>query len=287
VNTLGIYAVFVLLMTTALTGHDLRRLRLRLSRNSTSDQQQWAAAFAGTDLSRLALRLLAFAPAFAQNAHRPPSFNPGEGRREILRFYWDSLVRVQFATVLAALFTVGVAAWIQNKAPGSNLGTGLPLEWTLAIISAVLLLGALSWIIIGSTAEKLIDALGSLVFESRGALAESVPETNAADGASLGLAEHILTLLEQNRQVFWEASARIIESTDRLATIIERRSETDSARNGLDSTELSEMKTAIDRLTTTISGLPIGRADAESLRPAPRPPENIGRDIRALLKQFE
>lgn len=109
VNSLGIYAGFVLLMTTALALRDMRRLRLHLSQPRPPDQQQWAAAFAGTALSRLPLRLLALAPTFGHNSTRPPSLNAGECRQEILRLYWDSLVRAQFATVLAGFLAIAVA----------------------------------------------------------------------------------------------------------------------------------------------------------------------------------
>jgi hypothetical protein len=72
--------------------------------------------------------------------------------------------------------------------------------------------------------------------------------------------------------------------------MMETHSDKAPARNGFDS-QSSELKTAIDRLTATINGLPkLAQStvtEVENLISQPSHSENLRRDIRALLKQFD
>ena len=104
-GTLFLYAVLVLLLTTATIVLDVSRVRFRLRRLVGATRAAWARAFAGTGLVRLATRLLRLSPAastFTSDTilvERP--FEVGNARQEIARFYQDWLARGHFFTALA------------------------------------------------------------------------------------------------------------------------------------------------------------------------------------------
>src|SRR5580704_4902415 len=91
-GTLFLYAVLVLLLTTATIVLDVSRVRFRLRRLVGATRAAWARAFAGTGLVRLATRLLRLSPAastFTSDTLVERPFEVGNARQEIARFYQD------------------------------------------------------------------------------------------------------------------------------------------------------------------------------------------------------
>jgi hypothetical protein len=106
---LSLYAIFVLLISTAVFLVRLRRLRVRLAKLPRTPEEL-QNAFSGTGLERLARRIFDLSPADA--APQPQVLLlqsrvvPSQARHEVKSLFRDWLIRAQFLTALLLLIGV-------------------------------------------------------------------------------------------------------------------------------------------------------------------------------------
>src|SRR5690349_1014621 len=116
------YSLLALLLTTALLIISMLQARFRLTEVVTHDQL--LAALAQTGLKRLGSRILdPAAPESATGISIRYSFR--RARRQILHFYRNRLLRVQFFTGVAGLLAVAALGWGQDYLP-TQLKTAIP-----------------------------------------------------------------------------------------------------------------------------------------------------------------
>ena len=305
---LTVYAAFVLFGTTAITLIDLRRVRSRLAALRAPTQRDWFAAFAGTGLTRLAVRILDLAPADGSTPGGKiilqSRFATVEAHREIARLHRNWLVRVHFFTALGILLTVAALGLAQDHALVLDVGAAIPTGLIVAAVIALIALGVLGRVAVEAAAETLLDAIGKLPFERLDlALLRAliVSSENRVDVVSVGYGseaplepttELLTTRLERDHQTLWEAITRITENTEVLTRVVQTISELPGQSTMADPDGLADVKLAIDRLTATVNRLPdvvqLPVSGSEETPPRLSSREgDLGRDLRALLSEFD
>jgi hypothetical protein len=280
---LAAYAGLVLLLTTAAVALDLVRVRFRLDGPGTPSHGEWAAAFAGTGLARLADRALDLAPADPRQAAAVAElvlqsrFDPGRLRREVLCHYRDWLVRGHFATALVLLAVIAGLGLAQDYANARVAGFLMPSRSALAAIGALAVLAVCGRLAVAAAAEPLIDTIAQLplprvemrLFDALSALVHRDGEIVRAGSAAVPattainpMLERLALALEGGRDALREAIARLSANSAALAAAARAIAEhqTGSGQPGADPGAVAELRQAITALAVTIEHLPAATA---------------------------
>jgi hypothetical protein len=288
VSSLAMYAGIVLLLSTAITLVDLRRVRSRLSAVLSPTRGEWFASFEGTGLARLAARLLDLADeetSVSGQAVLRFRFDIGFGRQEIRYKFRNSLTRVHFFTALVALIGMAGLGWAREQALFALPGLAIPGGPIFAVVAALVALFALATLAVNAAAEPLLDEIADLRF-------------GRLDDA---LVRAVAVVCEARADVFQSGSdktleptiiERLTESVEALTTILHATSERPGQDPDLDVRKLSDLKIAMDRLTATLERLPAVLQQPASgsapTNPGQIPREgDLRRDLRELLNEFE
>jgi hypothetical protein len=311
---IALYAGLVLMLTTAFFVIGLRRIRFGLSRNALT-RDRWIALFAETGLDQLATRIVDLVPAegaaWRERLVLQSRFDAGNARRETRHLYRDWLVRTSFFTAFALLLTMIGLAWIQKYARISISGIGLQANPIVAAVLALAIFGALGRLAVDTAVEPMLDRITKLSLERLdiGLLrtltdlaerARTAPFPGSAPVPAVfsePILERLFIVFEGLRDSLHNSTTRLAANADLLATTARALSEgrTEKAEMPPDLSAVAELKATMEALTVAIERLP-GIAqqtlkgpvvESHSLGSQTMPNDELGRELRELLKEFE
>ena len=263
------YSLLALLLTTALLIISMLQARFRLTEVVTHDQL--LAALAQTGLKRLGSRILdPAAPESATGISIRYSFR--RARRQILHFYRNRLMRVQFFTGVAGLLAVAALGWGQDYLP-TQLKTAIPagpaFVAALVLIFLFVTLGEMAVDVVGKALLGRLSELPSrkeamstslIAAESErggpGSLPGSVATPIEAIAPILDSIDRLMETIERGRSSIREPMLQLSASAEALATMAKALSErpVDTTQSGSEAGG-AELRTAIERLTAKIEQL--------------------------------
>jgi hypothetical protein len=315
--TVILFGFIVLLLVTAEIVLSIIRVRNRIERQAPRTQEEWFAAFSRTGIADLHRRLLRVAPSDAA----PPShkllleglFEPTQARQELARFYRNLLTRSHFFTALAVLLGALGAGLAQQYRIIEISDPPIATAPILAGFCTLMILVTIGRLAVDAAAEPLLNRIDLLPVERLEIAllhdATLAPKKENPDRLSDVPSEAISAIMtsltravDGGRQSFDAAVAQLMASAEALisaARIFSDQLQHVHNQSPADSGAQTELRAAIEQLTTVIETLPyqVGSfpplalqesVSDTALLPASLTQErNMGSDLRRLLRQLE
>jgi hypothetical protein len=311
---LSLYAIFVLLISTAVFLVRLRRLRVRLAKLPRTPEEL-QNAFSGTGLERLARRIFDLSPADA--APQPQVLLlqsrvvPSQARHEVKSLFRDWLIRAQFLTALLLLIGVCGLSALNAYSAIMAFPVVLPFSLLAAALLAVIIIAVFCEIVLQAATERLLDAIVLLPTERLDAhllvqLADFGKRANEPSPTPTPMAgvayeralERLGLLLEGIAELLQNSAKDLTTCADLLASTM--RASSDREERGSILREegsaaelkivLEELIRAIRPLTSMIKHIPDAiKPSGADTAPAGQNTANVdlGREVQRLLKEFE
>ena len=311
-----LYGALVLLLTSAVFVVGLYRMRKRL-RQTPQTRDQWVALFAGTGLDRLADRILDLAPpddrGHPQNLLLQSRIDPGQIRREVVFLFRDWLTRTHFFSALALLLAISGWSAFQEYARVSVIAAVFPIHLALAAVLVIAIVALLAQTAVNRATEPVLDAITGLslvridthLFRNLSDLAERAsnarPETSSAPGPAIPFGptlERFTVVLEDTLASLDRSTARLAANADLLEAAMRALTDREANAAAVPRAERAEeLKIAVEELTAAIERLSKGermppaieaegQERAASTSQAVSDTTDLGREVRALLKEF-
>lgn len=309
-----LFALFVMLLTTAVMIIDASRVRSRLDRSRLPTRQDWEEAFAATALSGLDTRLLDLAPHERRSSSQDISllsrFDAAAARREIGRQFSRHLARAQFFTALGLAFAIALFGWTLKLGAHSAIPVAIPAAGIAVAALVLALLAAIGRAIVMMAAEPLLDTIAALPFERLESelmrriggvlLAGSADRARLPPPPSPAIEAQLVRLTEsigETRRVLVDATENLSRHAETLAlaarSIAERPSE--SGTSDLRSSDSEALRAAIERLAESAERLATAPQDpaypgeeaAAQRHAAAAPASELGQELRRLIAQLK
>jgi len=264
------YSLLALLLTTALLIISMLQARFGLTEMVTHDRL--LAVLAQTGLKRLGSRIID--PAASESATRiwtPYRF--ARARRQILHFYRNRLMRVQFFTGVAGLLAIAALGWAQDHLRITQLQIAIPagpaFAAALVLILLFVTLGEMAVDVAGKALLGRLSELPSrkeamstslIAAESErggpGSLPGSVATPIGALAPILDSIDRLMETIERGRSSIRHPMLQLSASAEALATMAKALSEraVDTTQSG-SAAGGAELRAAIERLTAKIEQL--------------------------------
>ncbi len=309
---LALYAVLILLISTAVFLIRVRRLRVRLAK-PTRSPKELQSAFSGTGLERLAHRILDLGPGDAAPQGEAWLLHsrviPNQARREVKSLFRDWLIRAQFFTALLLLIGLCGLSALDAYSPMA-LPVVVPFSLWAAALLAVIITAALCEIVLKAATERLVDAIVLLPTERLDArllvqladFGKHASEPGPIPTRMAGVAyepalERFALLLEGIAELLQNSAKDLTIFADLLASTMRALSDREGRASTLrEEGSAAELKIVLEELIRAIR--PLTRMtertpNAIKASGADTPPEgqntnvDLGREVQRLLKEFE
>jgi hypothetical protein len=265
VAALGVYALCVLLLTTANLIAGILRVRQQLARtvpDRGSAARDWIAAFGANGFRQLAPRLpsvLAQSARGGQGIVLESRFNPNETRSEITRLHYIALARCHFFSALIVLGGMVGLGLAQNFGSLPFVHGAIPTTSAVLILIGLILITALGRIAIDVTADPLLEAISQMPAErievvllQRAVELLEVTRNAAAAAAAVrddgmpalptNLAQYLADTVEQGHHALLDAVVRLSANTEALGRALQA---------SVERLETTIRTTAVQQLQTT------------------------------------
>jgi hypothetical protein len=262
-----LYSLTTLLITTALLIVSMLQARSRLTELVTRDQL--LGVFAQTGLKRLGPRIVDPAASEGATAIWSP-YRLRRARRQILRFYRNRLMRLQFFTGVGGLLAIAALGGAQDYLHITQIE--ITISARPAFVAALALVLVLLFVTFGQMAvdaagRALLGRISELPFMSAsastlllptqgervgtGSVSGSVASPVGAIAPILDSIERLMETIERGRNSLRVPMLQLSASAEALASMAKALSErpVDTVQAG------TEFRTAIDRLTAKIEQL--------------------------------
>lgn len=310
---LSLYAILILLISTAVFLIRLRRLRVRLAK-PTRSPKELQNAFSGTGLERLAHRIFDLGPRDAAPQREAWLLHsrviPNQARREVKSLFRDWLIRAQFFTALLLLIGLCGLSALDAYSPIMAFPVVLPFSLSASAILAVIISAVFCEIVLQAATEPLLDAIVVLPTQRLDAhllaqltdIGKHASEPDPVPTRMAGVVyepalERFEPLLKDIAELLQNSAKDLTTCADLLASTMRALSDREARGSMLrEEGSTAELKIVLEELIQAIRPLttkPEHTPNAMKPSGADTPPQgqninvDLGREVQRLLKEFE